>query len=84
MQQDTIGRFDEVLPGEPLLQPVMRAGTRLRDGMVSLDTIRCTAVQHRELLPPELRRLEAQSPYAVVFSSGLEKDRDRLLQSLNQ
>src|SRR5260370_12130237 len=36
MVRDVIGRDDEKLDGEPLLQPVMRGGARLADGQGSL------------------------------------------------
>lgn len=73
---DMLGRFDEKLPGEPLLVPVMRGGKRLEAGCVVLEQARKQA--RRELtvrLPESLRQLEpASEPYCVKISAALERD----------
>ena len=75
MLRDVIGRHEEPLTGEPLLQPVMRAGKRLPAGQVSLSEARRYALRQRERLPEELRRLDAApSPYPVEISATLKRD----------
>jgi nicotinate phosphoribosyltransferase len=79
MVRDVIGRHDEPLAGEPLLQPVMRGGKRLDAGRVSLEEARRHALQQRERLSQELRRLEAaQAPYPVEISKVLRDDLEAL------
>jgi nicotinate phosphoribosyltransferase len=81
MEYDLIGRFDEELPGERLLQPVMRRGRPT--GEVDLEESRRRF--HRELqrLPDHLKTLESSSdPYAVRFSERLQEDLDRIRREL--
>src|SRR5437867_3694568 len=40
MARDVVGRCDETLAGEPLLQPVVRGGERLAAGCISLEAAR--------------------------------------------
>lgn len=83
MVRDVIGRLDEALPGEPLLQPVMRRGQRLPAGRASLEAARSLARKQQQSLPPELKRLTpASAPFPVAFSEQLEKDRQSVLQQL--
>jgi nicotinate phosphoribosyltransferase len=73
--RDVIGRHDEALPGEPLLQPVMRAGKRLPAGRVSLEEARRHALRERRRLPEDLRRLDpARKSYSVEVSAALERE----------
>ena len=71
--RDTIARADEDLPGEALLQPVMRAGSRLAAGSVSLEDARIHAAAQIAALADQLRSLtRADPPYPVRVSDGLE------------
>jgi nicotinate phosphoribosyltransferase len=75
--RDIIGRYDEDLPGQPLLQPVMRGSVRLAAGRVGLEEARRLARREQERLPDRLGRLElAESPYLVEVSSALTRDLD--------
>ncbi len=72
MVGDVIGRFDESLPGEPLLQPLIRHGQP-----VCIDLKESRRRLHREMerLPEPLRGLEqAPAPYPVAISARLESD----------
>jgi nicotinate phosphoribosyltransferase len=75
MARDVIGRYDEDLPGQPLLQAVMRGGVRLAAGRISLEEARRFAQGEQEKLPASLRRLErADPPYPVEISLALTRD----------
>ncbi|WP_019569388.1 nicotinate phosphoribosyltransferase [Thioalkalivibrio sp. ALE11] len=70
---DTIAREDESLPGEPLLQPVMREGRRLSGHVRDLAALREHARQQLQSLPPEIRGIEpAAGPYPVAVSDALQ------------
>ncbi len=78
---DVIGRFDESLPGEPLLQPMMRQGvlTRHIDLQESRRRLRCELA----LLPHQLRAIEPSPvPYPVSFSECLRDDLARIRSEL--
>ncbi len=73
---DIIGRFDETLPGKPLLMPVMRAGMPLTS--VNLHDSRKRLRLELSRLAPALRELDAaEAPYPVTFSDRLRGDLDR-------
>jgi nicotinate phosphoribosyltransferase len=77
MAGDTIARCDERLPGEPLLQPVMREGRVA--ARASLEESRQRCARQLRQLPEPLRKLErAQPPYPVRFSDRLQADFERL------
>ena len=81
--RDVIGRHDETLEGEPLLQPVMRGGVRLEAGRVSLEEARVHARRELEQLPEVLRSLApAEVPFRVDVSPTLQADRDALRRAL--
>ena len=81
--RDVIGRYDETLEGEPLLQPVMRRGARLAAGRVSLEEARVHARRELEQLPEVLRSLApAEVPYRVEISPALQADHDALRRTL--
>ncbi|MBV8265235.1 MAG: nicotinate phosphoribosyltransferase [Planctomycetaceae bacterium] len=81
--RDVIGRHDETLEGEPLLQPVMRRGARLAAGRVSLEEARVHARRELERLPEVLRSLApAEVPYRVEISPALQADHDALRRTL--
>ena len=69
--RDRVGLADDAGDGEPLLQPVMRAGRRLPStGTLAQARSRCAAQLAR--LPEALRALEpAASPYPVEISDTL-------------
>ena len=75
---DVLGRHGERLGGRPLLQPVMRDGSRLPAGRVSLDDTRAHARRELDGLPPHLRAIDpAQPPYRVEISESLNAIRRR-------
>ena len=78
-EYDILGRHDEPARGRPLLQQVMRDGTRLEDGRVSLNDARTRARQELERLPARVRAIEpADPPYRVEIAPELAADRDQL------
>ncbi|MGH7461560.1 MAG: nicotinate phosphoribosyltransferase, partial [Longimicrobiales bacterium] len=69
---DVIGRFDERLPGTPLLGKVMAGGER-SSSPKSLPELQERARQRIERLPVHIRGLDpAGTPYLVKLSAGLE------------
>jgi len=78
---DAIGRFDEPLPGEPLLQPAMRRG--LPTTRIDLEESRCRFQRELARLPDQLRAIEPSPvPYPVSFSTRLDHDLDRIRSGL--
>jgi nicotinate phosphoribosyltransferase len=79
--RDVIGRFDEELPGEKLLQPMMRQGRPTSD--VNLEESRRRFRMELQRLPEHLRRLDPSSvPYPVNFSERLHDDLDTIRRQL--
>jgi nicotinate phosphoribosyltransferase len=77
--RDVIARFDERLPGVPLLEQVMRAGKRLPGGELDLQKARARVREQLEALPHNLLALaQADPPYEVVPSPLIASERDRL------
>ncbi|MBZ5635997.1 MAG: nicotinate phosphoribosyltransferase [Acidobacteriia bacterium] len=77
MVHDVIGRFDEELPGERLLQPMMRHGRATRD--VDLEESRRRFQSELMRLPRPLRDLgPSPVPYPVSFSDRLQHDLDKI------
>jgi nicotinate phosphoribosyltransferase len=73
MVGDVIGRFDEQLPGEPLLRAVMRQGVPITP--IELEESRRRFQCELARLPEHLRALEpSTAPYPVSFSEQLELD----------
>jgi nicotinate phosphoribosyltransferase len=73
MVRDVIGRFNEQLPGEPLLQILLRKGQLIRP----IDVRESRKRLQRELkqLPDQFHKLEpASAPYPVNFSEHLRTD----------
>jgi nicotinate phosphoribosyltransferase len=82
MAGDVIGRFDETLPGEPLLQPLLRRGRPA--ARVELNESRECLRREFERLPAHLRSLETASPpYLVKFSKNLQDDFELARQRLS-
>lgn len=79
MTRDVIGRYDEKLPGEPLLLPVMRNGRRLAAGRIPLEDSRRHARHQLNHLPDSLRGLEStETPYLIEVSDALNRDLELL------
>jgi len=77
MVGDVIGRFDEHLPGKPLLQPVMRRGAPIAH--IELKESRQRFQYELARLPDHLRALEpSKTPYPVSFSEYLKHDLNRI------
>lgn len=77
MVGDVIGRFDEQLPGEPLLQPVMLRGKSTLS--IELEESRRRLQCELTRLPEHLRSLDpAPAGYPVGFSEFLQRDLDRI------
>jgi nicotinate phosphoribosyltransferase len=81
MLRDTIGKFDEQLPGEPLLKPLIVGGRPV--ATVNLNESRLRLQQEMERLPESLRALEpAPVPYPVTISHRLQDDFSSVSQEL--
>ncbi len=77
MTGDVIGRFDEALPGEPLLRPVMLHGRPTRP--IELEESRRRLQRELTRLPDDLRALDpSPSEYSVSFSERLRGDLERI------
>ena len=70
MAGDLLGLEGHDRGGEPLIQPVMQSGRRLRPAP-SLDDIRRHAKRELERLPESLRRLEPGTTYPVEVADEL-------------
>jgi nicotinate phosphoribosyltransferase len=81
MQFDTITIEGEAQQGEPLIEPVMRAGRRLR-AAEPLAVLRERSARERTRLPAHLRSLGTQPPYPVssarsVLALAKQADEER-------
>jgi nicotinate phosphoribosyltransferase len=73
MMRDVIGRFDERLPGKPLLQPLLRNGQPITP--IDVKESRKRLQRELEQLPDHFHKLEPVSaPYPVNFSEHLRAD----------
>lgn len=77
MAGDTLGLLGEALPGEALLQPVMRKGRRLHPAE-PLDALRQRATRSLQSLPADLTKIpftgrEEDSRYNVDISNNLRR-----------
>ncbi len=80
---DTIARAGEELPGEPLLEPVMRGGRRLHPAREPLQEGRARALREIARLPARLLDLEpAEGAAPVTTSRALQRDADELSRTL--
>jgi nicotinate phosphoribosyltransferase len=82
---DVIARAEEAIEGQPLLQPVMQGGRRLRP-RPTLAQGRAEAAAAVALLPAAVRALSPARPaYPVAISAGLAaleaEVRDRIIQA---
>jgi nicotinate phosphoribosyltransferase len=78
---DVVATVDDVQDGEPLLQPVMKAGRRLVPSP-GLTDIRNQVAAQLGQLPDQLRHLEAEAPYEVRISQALRALAERVDQCL--
>ena len=84
MTGDIITLDGDPQPGEPLLQPVMKAGRRIGP-TPTLAKIRERAARELERLPEPLRRLDPQASYPITISEPLRRlteETDRRLAQL--
>ena len=73
-----IGRFDEALPGRPLLAPAMRKGRRLPHANPTLAAIRAHARDGFGELPDDVQALApVERPFEVAISPTLAEDETR-------
>lgn len=72
MLGDTLTVLGDELPGEPLLQPVMRGGRRLAPSP-ALAEVRAHALRAITRLPPALRGLEPAAAYPVTVTDALHE-----------
>jgi nicotinate phosphoribosyltransferase len=78
---DVIGRHDEPLPGEPLLQSLMRSGVPTTP--IDIEESRRRFQRELARLPDQLRAIEPSPvPYPVSFSACLDRDLDRIRSEL--
>jgi nicotinate phosphoribosyltransferase len=81
MVGDVIGRFDESLPGEQLLKPILVRGQPV--AQIKLAESRKRLQCQWQLLPEHLRGLESvPSVYTVSFSERLQDDLDSVRRKL--
>lgn len=71
MLGDIIGRAGETLEGEPLLRPIVAAGS-LVASLPGLDAVRDHAARQLHSLPAHLRRLRTAPAYEVAVSEALD------------
>jgi nicotinate phosphoribosyltransferase len=82
---DVIARFDETLPGRPLLRKVMQRGERLPEGREDLGSIRARASAEICMLPATIRALQPAAPgYPVTISDALCRDEERVAASVTR
>jgi len=77
MIEDALTLEGEVLPGDALMAPVMRKGTRVGD-LPSLESIRNRTSANLERLPRALRSLDKAQPYPVHIAPPLRSLADAL------
>jgi nicotinate phosphoribosyltransferase len=81
MVRDVIGRFDEPLAGEPLLEPLLLRGQPTIQ--IELAESRKHLQRELERLPDHLRGLQSASlPYPVSFSEQLKADLNAIRRKL--
>jgi nicotinate phosphoribosyltransferase len=71
LDHDVVTTYNDQLPGEPLLQPVMKEGRRLAPAR-DLAEVRLYAAAQLGQLPEALRALEAVPAYDVRISPALQ------------
>lgn len=80
---DVIGRWDEPLPGTPLLRQVMAEGRRCPHHVTNLDAMRAHAREQLGALPAPIRAIEpADSPYPVEVSPALRQHQQEVAKAV--
>ena len=83
--RDVIATTEEDLDGTPLLECVMRSGTRTEAGRRTLEEARTHCREALAQLPDRLLALdEADPPYPVELSDGMQAKRERVRRRLEQ
>jgi nicotinate phosphoribosyltransferase len=72
METDAITVWGDLQPGEPLLEPILREGKRVRPAE-ALSKIRERSTYQRERLPGHLRALDTQPVYPIRIAPALEE-----------
>lgn len=78
---DVLAKAGEELPGDPLLEPVMRGGCRTAAGRRALEDARQRCTLELEALPSRLHALDqvpAEEAYPVTLSENLAGERRRV------
>jgi nicotinate phosphoribosyltransferase len=84
-RRDVIGLREESSDGDPLLQQVMKGGTRLPTGQRSLEESREHAERSLAMFPERIRTIEpADPPYPVRISDQLAAERDAVRQRTHE
>jgi nicotinate phosphoribosyltransferase len=78
---DALALATETLPGQPLLQPVIRDGEMCVE-LPSLEQIAVHCRAQRELLPDAVRRIAEPEPWGVRRTPALEELRRRVAAGL--
>ncbi|MGN6377772.1 MAG: nicotinate phosphoribosyltransferase [Gaiellales bacterium] len=76
---DTVALDDERLPGRPLLEPVLRGGRLVQDGLLALDQARERAATEVAGLPPEVRMIDRPGTLPPQLSPRLAELREALV-----
>lgn len=82
MSEDTIGRADDTVKGEPLLQAIVRGG-KLVGPMPGLETTREHAASELARMPAHLKRLKTAPAYRVTVTSSLQQLADEVDRSID-
>ena len=81
---DVLARRDENIEGQPLLEPLLGRGTRVR-ARDTADTARQRAAKRLAALPDAIRSIHpAENEYPVKLSAALAQHRDRVQQRIEQ
>jgi nicotinate phosphoribosyltransferase len=82
MRRDVIGRFDESLPGTPMLHPLIKQGRAVMQ--IDLEESRRWVQRELKKVPEELRALESGAqPCPVSFSERLEAEFKKVTTTLS-
>jgi nicotinate phosphoribosyltransferase len=80
---DVIGRWDEALPGTPLLRQVMAEGRRCAEHVTDLESMRTHCREQLECLPAPVRAIDpSDSPYPVEVSTALHRHQQEVTEAI--
>lgn len=77
MERDVLTVLGDAQDGEPLLEPVMRAGRRVA-ALADLDAIRARVAAELGRLPPDVRSLDPSEPFPVEVAPALRELADEV------